>query len=297
MSTSPPHGPSDDARGTLLLVSAAALWSINGLLIKWLYDGGMSGLSIAGIRSLVAAVFLLPFALRRWRPIAEPGWTAATVLMFTGMCATFVVATTLTTAANAIILQYTAPAWVFLLSPWIVRERAEPAQWLAFAVSMAAVALIFGAQYTADSVGLLVGIASGVVFGTQVVFFRRVRDLDPVVLAFLSCAGSALLLTPIALAVSGWQVTLHTGLLVTLAGVVQFGLPYVLYAAGVRHASAQRAVLIIMLEPVLNPIWVFLVIGERPHWSTIIGGGLIVLSVGFLAMKRSRPVARVTGGE
>jgi drug/metabolite transporter (DMT)-like permease len=163
-------------------------------------------------------------------------------------------------------------------------------------VSMGAVALIFIAQYTADSVGLIVGVASGVVFGSQVVFFRRVRDLDPVVLAFLSCAGSALLLAPIALVIDGWQLTARGGALVLFAGVVQFGLPYVLYAAGVRYASAQRAVLIIMLEPVLNPVWVFLAIGERPHWSTIVGGALILASVGFLSMQRTKPPAPIAAG-
>ncbi len=277
-----------ESRGTALLLAAAALWSINGVLIKSAHELGVDGCSIAAFRSAFAAVFLMPFAVARWRPIAEPGWTAATVVLFTGMCATFVIATTLTTAANAIILQYTAPAWVFLLSPWIVRERAERPQWIAFSISMAAVILIFLAQFKANSVGLLVGLTSGVVFGTQIVFFRRVRDLQPVVLAFLSCAGSAALLVPIALAVDGWQIGLRSGVVLAFMGVVQFGLAYVLYAAGVRYASAQRAVLIIMLEPVLNPVWVFLFIGEVPHWSTLVGGALIVGSVAYLSSARVR---------
>jgi drug/metabolite transporter (DMT)-like permease len=207
--------------------------------------------------------------------------------MFTGMTVTFVLATTMTTAANAIILQYTAPAWVFVLSPFVVGERAEPRQWLAFAVSMLAVGFIFVVQYTSDNVGLVIGLASGVVFGTQVVLFRRVRAMDPVVLAFLCCAGSGVILTPIAIMYEGFQVTSGNVGLMALAGVAQFGLPYVLYAAGSRWVPAQRAILIIMLEPVLNPIWVFIAHGEKPHWSTLVGGGLILASVCYLSMTRT----------
>jgi drug/metabolite transporter (DMT)-like permease len=209
------------------------------------------------------------------------------------MCATFVLATTLTTAANAIILQYTAPAWVFLLSPLIVGDRTERGHWVAFAISMSAVALIFTAHLldartaSADALGLTVGLASGLVFGCQGVLFRRVRRMDPVVMAFLSCGVSGVLLLPFALAIEGWQLTLQSAGYLVFMGSVQFGLPYVLYSAGVRHVSAQRTVLLIMLEPVLNPVWVFFARGEVPHWSTIIGGGLVVVSVGYLSLART----------
>ncbi len=275
-------------RGALLLMAAAVLWSTNGVLIKAIHATGLGGWSIAALRSAVAAVFLAPIAWQRWKPIAEPYWALGAVVAFTGMCASFVLATTLTTAANAIILQYTAPAWVFLLSPWIVRERAEPRQWVAFVVSMLAVLFIFSMQYATDHVGLLVSLLSGLVFGVQVVFFRRVRALDPVVLAFICCMGSGAALTPIAIALEGWQVTVWQAALLLLAGVVQFGLPYVLYSAGSRQVVAQSAVLIIMLEPVLNPVWTYLLIREVPHWSTILGGGLILASVCYLSLHRPR---------
>ncbi|NOX58494.1 MAG: DMT family transporter [Planctomycetes bacterium] len=275
-------------RGTILLLIAASMWSLNGGLIKLLQSFGLGPTSIAAYRSLVAAVFLLPFALKRFKPVPEPVWTIATVLMFTGMCATFVLATTTTSAANAIILQYTAPAWVFALSPWIVRESATAKQCVAFGGSMLAVGLIFFAQYKTDLFGMSIGVLSGVVFGVQVVLFRRVRAVDPVVLAFLCCAGSGVLLLPFALifepfvyssVVVGWLL---------LTGVVQFGLPYVIYATGVRHVSAQKAVLIIMLEPVLNPVWAYLFRGEVPHWSTMIGGAVILCCVGFLSVSGGR---------
>jgi drug/metabolite transporter (DMT)-like permease len=280
---------SREQRGAALLLAAAALWSINGLLIKTLHAWGLGGCTIAAVRSLMAGLFLMPFAIRRWTPIPDPWWTAATVALFTCMCSSFVLASTLTTAANAIILQYTAPIWVFLLSPWLVGDRTDRRQWAAFGLSLSAVLLIFLAQCRSDAVGLSVGLASGVVFGCQCVFFRRVRALDAVVLAFLSCVGSGIALLPIALVAEGWQLTVRTGLLLAFMAVVQFGLPYVLYAAGVKHVAAQRAVLLLMLEPVLNPVWAYLGLGERPHWSTLVGGIVILVSV--LSLSVARPSA------
>lgn len=246
----------------------------------------MGGTNIACFRSLLAAAVLLPFALRKWRPLTDPLWVIATVIAFTGMTTTFVLATTRTTAANAIILQYTAPAWVFLLSPWIVRERAKSRHWVAFSVSLAAVGFIFVMQYRSELVGLLIGLLSGLVFGVQIVLFRRVRATDPVVLAFLCCAGSGLVLLPVALRFEGLQLSSSNLWLISLTGIAQFGFPYVLYSAGVREATAQDAVLIIMLEPVLNPLWVFLVCAETPHWSTTIGGVAILASVCYLSLMR-----------
>ncbi len=272
--------------GTLLLLIAATLWSLNGGLIKLLEATGLGTASIASFRSIVAAIVLFPFAWSRFKPLAEPFWTFATVLMFTGMCGTFVLATTATSAANAIILQYTAPAWVFALSPWIVKERASGKQFVALAISMVAVALIFFAQYETDLFGMAIGVLSGIVFGTQVVLFRRVRAIDPIVLAFLCCAGSGLLLFPVALLLEPIRLTYPIAGWLLLTGAVQFGFPYVIYAAGVRSVSAQRAILIIMLEPVLNPVWTYLFHREVPHWSTMVGGAVILCSVGYLSLSR-----------
>lgn len=284
---------SSHRRGAILLLVAALLWSLNGLFIKGLFAGGegLGGWSIAAYRSAVAGLALAPFAVRRWKPIAEKGWLIGALVMFTGMCATFVLATTLTSAANAIVLQYTAPAWVFLLSPLIVGDRTESRHWLAFGMSMAAVALIFAAQYTTDATGLLVGLASGVVFGCQGVLFRRVRHVDPVVMAFLSCAVSAVLLTPFALAIEGTRITGGQVGVLLIMGVVQFAIPYVLYSAGVGYVSAQTAVLLIMLEPVINPIWVYVGYGEMPHWSTLTGGAMILASVTYLTVVRTKGLA------
>lgn len=274
--------------GVMLLLAAAVLWSINGVLIKVLHGSGQGGWTIAAYRSFFAAIALTPLALRRWKPIADRKWVAATILFFSAMCVTFVVATTKTSAANAIVLQYTAPAWVFLVSPALLAERASRRQWVSLCASMGGVAVIFFSQFRTDAAGLSIGLASGLVFGMQSVLFRKVRAVDPVVLAWLTCAGSGLLLLPLATAIDGFTLTPGAAAWLIGMGVVQFGLPYVLYSAGIARTTAQQAILIVLLEPVLNPMWVWLVIREQPHAGTLLGGALIVASVAYLARTPSR---------
>lgn len=275
--------------GIALLAAAALLWSINGWFIKVLYHThGVGGLTIAAYRSGIAAVALLPLAIHRWRPVANPAWLGATTIVFTFMCATFVVATTRTSAANAIILQYTAPAWVFLISPWVLGERSTRVQWMSMLLAMAGVAIIFFAQISSDTVGLSIGLASGVVFGVQSVLFRKIRDVDPVVVACATCGVSAVLLMIAAAATGGVAVSRAALVWLVLMGVVQFALPYVLYAAGVARVTAQEAVLIVLIEPVLNPVWVALLRHETPAPTTILGGGMILASVLFLAWVETR---------
>ena len=280
-----------------MLLGAALLWSLNGLMIKTLQAGGVGGCAIASYRSLWAALVLAPWALRRWQPITEKGWLLAVVLAFTGMCLSFVVATTMTSAANAIILQYTAPVWVFVLSPIVLGESAQRGQWPALAGAMLGVAVIFFWQFSTDAPGLVVGLTSGLVFGAQSVFFRRGRALPPSMLAFVCCAGSGVVLLPLALLTDRALPPASLLALLAVMGVVQFGLPYILYSAGIARVRAQQAILIIMLEPLLNPLWVWLGRGELPSAGTILGGVIILASVIFLALsgRSDHGAGRLTG--
>jgi drug/metabolite transporter (DMT)-like permease len=157
---------------------------------------------------------------------------------------------------------------------------------------MVGVAVIFLWQFTTDAAGLAVALTSGLVFGVQSVLFRRVRAVAPVMLAFACCAGSGLVLLPIAAVTEDVIPTRPQFTLLALMGVVQFGIPYILYSAGIARVRAQEAILIVMLEPVLNPLWVWLGRGEVPSPGTIIGGAIILMSVTVLALDRGSPDAR-----
>jgi drug/metabolite transporter (DMT)-like permease len=255
----------------LTLFLTAVLWSLGGLLIKSI---PWPPLAVAGGRSLVAVVFLL--LVMRPKRLALTPLTLATAVCYAGCTISFVVATKLTTAANAILLQYSSPIWVALFGAWILREHPTRTDWITIVITIAGIGLFFADQLSAEHfLGNLVALGSGLFFGFVAILLRKQKDASPVdsillgtLLGGLICSPA--LLTAPALDANGWLALL-------LLGTVQLGLPYFLYALAIRHVSALEAVLIPVIEPILNPIWVMLALGEKPsHWAIL--GGLVVLA-------------------
>lgn len=260
-------------RSVLQLVGAALCWSLAGVLIKWVAES-WPGLAVSGGRGAIAAVFLLltnrrlNFTFSREQMIGAAGYASCTV--------TFCLATTLTSAANAILLQYTAPVWVALLGAWLLREPATRADWLTIAVALGGMALFFKDSLSLGHLGGdVLALVSGVCFAGMAIALRKQKDGSPVesvilgnILAFL--IGLPWILRAPPLPATGWAA------LLTL-GTLQLGLSYWLFTRAIRHVTALEALLIPVIEPVLNPVWVLLFIGEKPSpWA--IGGGTIVLT-------------------
>jgi len=277
------------------LIATAALWSLAGPLIKLLKEAGVDGVAIAFYRSAIGGVVFLPLALRRLGTLRNVsiGWPIASVLCFTLMTASFVIATTMTAAANAIILQYTSPIWVFLLAPLLLKERPGKADGLVLLIAMAGIAIIFFGHRTADVPALLVALASGLGYGTLTVTLRGLRRVSPVVVAGMNALGSGLLL---AIAVAFWgsfDLTPRQLGLVLLLSLVQFTFPYVMFSWALQYVEAHRAALIVLLEAVLNPLLTYAIVGEVPPPATLIGGPLILVGVaGWLLLSWQRNRAR-----
>jgi drug/metabolite transporter (DMT)-like permease len=261
------------SRSVLQLASAALCWSLAGVLIKFIATT-WPGMAVAGGRGLIAGLFLLltnrglRFHFSRDQLLGAVGYAACTVV--------FCTATTLTSAANAILLQYTAPIWVALVGAWLLRERATPADWATIVVALGGMALFFKDSLTLGHLpGDILALISGICFAGMTIALRRQKDGSPVesiilgnLLAFV--VGLPWIVRAPLLPQSGWIALL-------LLGVVQLGFPYWLYARAIRHVTALEAVLIPVMEPILNPVWVMLFIRERPSgWSLV--GGIIVLS-------------------
>lgn len=279
--------------GVALLVVSAALWSLNGPLIKKLQQDGVSGLSIACYRSLLAGLLFTPFVLRRAGTLrnAAPAWAVGSVFTFTLMTVCFVIATTRAAASTAIILQYTSPLWVFLLSPVLLKEKPRLSEGLVLLVSMAGVAVIFFGNRTGDVGGLAIALLSGVGYGALIVVLRGLRAVDPPVVTWLNCLGSGLLLAPAVWWWSTFQLTLPQFGVVLFMSMAQFALPYVLFSWALRHVEAHKASLLTLLETILNPIWTLLLVGEAVPRPTLLGGPLIlagVLGWLFLTWRRER---------
>lgn len=279
--------------GVAALFVCAILWSLNGPLIKLLAREEVPAITIACYRSLLGGMVFVPLVARRWHSIrtVRPAWPIAGVLTFTFMTTSFVIATSMTYAANAIILQYTSPIWVFLLSPLILKERPSWAEAWVLLLAMTGVGVIFIGNMQTDFSGLLVGLAAGLGYGSLTVVLRGLRSVSPLVVTATNALGSGvLLLVPVAIWGHFWLTPHQAGLMLLLA-LVQFTLPYVLFSWALQRVEAYRAALILLLETVLNPVWTFLLVGEVPPTATILGGPLILLGVAawlLLSWRRER---------
>lgn len=268
-----PDSHPDLIRGRLLVFLAAILWSLAGVFIKSLE---LHPLAIVFYRSLFASFFFLPF-------LAKSGWTMkfpllVSVTSYTAAISSFVTANKLTSAANAIVLQYTAPIFVFLFVRWLFREPINKPNRQSLLLGMAGVAIIFAASTgTPDARGVIVALLSGFLFSIYMTNLRFLGGFDPGILTFVNNLVCSLALLPFSLS----QLGITIGQLPALAvmGVVQLGTPYFLFSKGIEKISLQEASVIVLVEPVLNPIWVALVVGELPSAGTLIGGGVILLGL------------------
>ena len=272
--TSPPafglRLTSRSARIYLLL--GAALWSSGGFFIKEIDAGA---LSITFFRCLFAALWLAPFVPRRTFP--RPRDMAVSIVLFALLLGLYVGATKETTAANAIFLQYTAPIYVIALAPALLGEKLRGFDALPLGVCLAGILVLFvGNQGGGDAKGLWLGLGSGAFYGLFLLWLRRLRYADPIAVTFGNCLGVAALLAPLPWV---WDVGATDVSLLVLMAAVQFALPYVLFTVGLKLVSGAEASLIALIEPVLNPIWVALLLGEQPTAATMAGGAVILLGL------------------
>lgn len=263
------------SRSVLLLVGAALCWSLAGVLIKFIATA-WPGMAVAGGRGGIAAVFLLltnrglRFHFSRDQIIGAIGYAACTV--------TFCAATTLTSAANAILLQYTAPVWVALLSAWLLGEPARRADWLTIAVALCGMALFFKDSLTVGhALGDALGLASGISFAAMTVALRRQKSGSAVESIILGNILAFIIGLP--WIVQAPPLPASAALALLLLGTLQLGFSYWLYARAIRHVTALEAVLIPVIEPVLNPLWVLIFLHERPSFWALTGGAIVLAAV------------------
>jgi DME family drug/metabolite transporter len=230
-------------------------------------------LKVACYRSAVAAVALLLF----FRPRVWRGTLAflVAIVSYAGCVTTFVVATKWTTAANAIFLQYSGVVWVLLFSPIVLDEPRRARDAVAITLAFAGMGLFFvGELELHGRAGDLVAVLSGVLFAAVLLSLRREREFGAAAAVTYGNVLTALALLPLL----GHDLTVspRSGALLAYLGIVQIAGAYVLFVRGIQSVPATQASLIGMLEPVANPVWVFLLLGERPR-PTAIAGGLVVL--------------------
>lgn len=278
-------------KAILLLVVCAVLWSTSGVFVKALDWQPMSILAGRGIfTSLVFLLYMrrLPRNITHWMLLAAGGSIATQFL--------FVTSTKLTTAANSIFLQYTAPIYVVLLGYWLLREKPSRSDWAAMGIIFLGMILFFGDQLSPNGFyGNTLAVLSGVTSAIMIVSFRAQKNSSP---------EDSVLIASMAISIFGFPSVLkesHTvtsWLTISYLGIFQIGLAFILFTRGIKYVPALEANLIGTLEPVLNPVWVFLFLGERMGQFALLGGlvvlaGVIVSAAGSARTEKQHERSRV----
>lgn len=262
----------DRLKAILYIVIAATLLSTGGIIIKFI---DLPPMTIAGGRAIFSAAVV-------WLYVRKPKFTfskaqVSGALCYSTMITAFVIANKLTTAANAIILQFTAPIWVAILSVWILKERIRWFDIVAiFSVAVGMVLFFLDDMSGGNWAGNMVAIGSGIALAGVTISLRFQKDEKPVETTLLGHLITAVIGIPFLIGIS-----YSTGDLVGLfvLGTFQVGIAYIFYSLAVKHLTALESILIMFLEPILNPIWVFLIAGETPGPISLVGGVIVLGTV------------------
>jgi drug/metabolite transporter (DMT)-like permease len=274
--------------GSILL--CAVLWSTSGLFIK-LVD--WHPMVISGSRSVLAIFVLL--ALRfissgkksgakltlKEAPVKRLLTLIACGLCYAATMITFVIANKLTASANVILLQYAAPVWAALLGWLFLKEKPRWENWCALVLVCVGMFLVFANGLESGSVmGNTLAVISGIAFGANSVVLRARKDDNPADILIFSHIICVAFTIPFFFMYPP-SLTANNILCISFMGIFQIGMASALFAYGIKRISALQAMLTCSIEPVLNPVWVLVVTGERPASSALFGGGIILAAVVF----------------
>ncbi|MDW7728773.1 MAG: EamA family transporter [Bacillota bacterium] len=260
-------------KAVIFVVISAILWSTNGLFIKMI---DLGPLTIVGVRSAIAAVMMVAIYNKNLRF----NWSfpqIAGALAYSATVIAFVSATKMTTAANVVFLHYSTPAFTALLGAWLLKERVSRFDWGIIAVALGGMALFFLDEFTPGGFwGNIIAIGSAITVAFMILFLRQQKSGSPLETIIL---GN--IFTVVICSFFFFQEPPTTGDWFPLLymGTIQIGLSFILYCSAIKYIAALDAVLAQTIEPILNPIWVLLIIGETPGVWAVIGGVVVLTAV------------------
>ena len=268
----------------VFVLFAVLLWSTGGLFIKMTT---LDALAVNCGRSFFAAITVAIFTFRKGLKL--DAFTLLKSLIYAGILTCFVYATKTTTAANAIFLQYTAPIYILILSPFLLKEKFRGVDLMTVIFCLAGMSLFFLETPNADNklasnmfIGNLFALVSGALFGLYFVLLRypgSPENTNPAASVFYGNLLVVLFMLPF-LINNPPQPTTNDFLAVLYLGIFQIGISYILFTNGiVGGVRPFDASIIGFVEPLLNPFWVFLVVGEMPGKWAIVGGAIIILTI------------------
>ena len=266
----------ETTKGTIAMIATALLWSIGGIFIKLV---PWNPLAIAGLRGVIGGlVMYIYLRIRGIKPVFNKE-TVKIAIALAGVCTTFVVANKLTTAANAIVIQYCAPVYVLLYIAFVQKKKLRPLDIAVVPITILGVSLCFiGQMGNGHLAGDIVAVISGVFFAAMFIFSEGVTDQTRASGIMQGQFLTAIIGLPVLFATRPAFTPQAIGGILIL-GVFQIGIAYVLYSIAIKRAPLLTCSLLAVLEPLLNPVWVFLFAGENPGKWSLIGGVIVVFII------------------
>ena len=260
-------------KAIVLTCLVALMWSLAGFNIKMIQ---WPAEAIAGGRSLIAVILLAPLFLRKGR-FQVNRYVLGGAICYAAFNYCFILSTKLTTSAMAIMMQYTAPIYVALLSWVFLRERITRSDIVSVIAVFGGMLLFFlDSTGSGSMLGNVIAIFNGVTFAGISIFLRLQKDGDPALSMYLGNVISAVIGTPFM--VSAGKLDFASLLFLLLAGIL-VAVTYTLYAKASTGLSALETVLLPIIDPLMNPVWVFLFLGEAPGALSLLGSGVILVTV------------------
>lgn len=274
-------------KAMLLMAMCACLWSISGIFIKWI---SWSPFLIAGGRSLISAMVLGGFMLATKIKISVCKFSLGAGISLAVSFLCFVSANKLTTAANAIVLQYTSPIFILIISALFLHQKIRRKELAVVCITAIGIVLFFLDQLSPGNIaGNILGILAGILLSIMFVLVGLAGDNDSVRMSAILFAHTltALIGVPIGLLFTS-SFSAPEVWCILILGVFQLGIPYILYAIAAKDCSPLACSLIGMLEPLLNPIWVLIFDGETPGFFACIGAMAVISALTIWCVSESR---------
>lgn len=269
-------------KAIILIIMAAVLLSTGGVLLKFI---DMNPLAIASARGIFSTAIV-------WIYLKKPDFTLTKAkvmgaISYGGMITGFIVANKLTTAANAIVLQFTAPIWVAILSILILKEKIKLYDVISIVLVSGGMVLFFMDDVSGGNQwGNIVAILSGVALAGSTIAMKFQKEGSTVEITLMGHMITTIVCFPFL--IQEPNLTFQNFILIAILGIFQLGIAYILFAIAIKYVSALEAILIMFLEPILNPIWVFIIVGERPSVFALIGGIIVISTVALRSVYVSK---------
>jgi DME family drug/metabolite transporter len=268
-------------KGLIYISMAALLWSSGGLFIRILT---LDAFQISFYRSLIAAITIIVITSSRKQKLSFQFDLISVLcsLSYSLILILFVVAAKLTTIANAIFLQFTAPIYLLFLEPVFLRTKFEKKNLIALIFCLAGMVLFFfGKLELSGYLGNIIAIGSGICFALFTLFLKWKRQLHnrDETLVYILVGNFLVCLFCLPLIWNNFSFDLTQGFVLLYMGIFQIGISYIIFNEGVKYISATESMIIAMLEAILSPIWVFIGVGEAPSVYAIIGSVIILLTI------------------